>query len=99
MKYYRSARVSSLIKEELNKIILKELEFEGAVVTILEVEISDRLKEATVKITVYPSNKGADVLLSLIEKRARLQFILLRKINFKPMPKLIFKLEEGEILS
>lgn len=92
MRQYRSQRMSSLFKEELNKIIKKELEFEGAVVTILDIEVDKDLEEALVKIVVFPSEKGPDVLLELLNKRARLQFLLLRKVNVKPMPKIIFKL-------
>lgn len=93
MKYHRSARISSLIREELNGLLLKEIEFEGAVVTITDVAVSEKLKEAIVKISVYPSQKGPDVLFALVRRRPRLQFLLLRKINIKPMPKLVFQLE------
>ena len=68
MKYHRSERVSSLIKEELNKIILRELEFNDAVMTIIDVNVSDKLEEAVVKFAVYPSNKGPDVLFQLVKK-------------------------------
>jgi ribosome-binding factor A len=94
MRFHRSQRVGSLIQEELSKLFLEELEFEGAVVTILEVAVSSKLEEAKVKLAVYPSNKKADVLFALTKKRRELQFILMRKINIKPMPRLIFELEK-----
>lgn len=98
MKFFRSERVSSLIKEELNKIILREIEFENAVVTILDVNVSRRLEEGVVKIAVYPSNKGPDALIELMRQRDKLQFLLMRKMNIKPMPRLIFQLEQGASL-
>jgi len=94
MKFHRSERVSSLIKEELNQIILRELEFNGAIVTIIDAEVASDLETVVVKIGVYPSNKGPDVLVKLLKMRSHLQFLLLRKINIKPMPKLMFKLEQ-----
>ncbi|MEK7114892.1 MAG: ribosome-binding factor A [Patescibacteria group bacterium] len=94
MKFHRSERVSSLIKEELNQIILRELEFDGAVVTIIDAEVASDLETVMVKVGVYPSNKGPDVLVQLLKRRPHLQFLLLRKINIKPMPKLMFKLEQ-----
>ena len=94
MRFHRPQRVSSLIKEELNKIILRELEFNDAVMTIVEVDVSDKLEGAVVKFAVYPPHKGPDVLLRLVKRRDHLQFLLLRKINIKPMPKIIFQLAQ-----
>ncbi len=93
MKFHRSERVSSLIKEELNQIILREMEFDEAVVTIIDAEVASDLETVIVKISVYPSNKGPDVLVELLKRRSHLQFLLLRKINIKPMPRLMFKLD------
>ncbi|HAS94996.1 TPA: ribosome-binding factor A, partial [Candidatus Wolfebacteria bacterium] len=38
---YRKERLSNLIEEELSNIIVRELEFDGALVTITGVELSE----------------------------------------------------------
>lgn len=93
MRFHRKERISSLIQKELNQIILRELEFKDALVTITAVEVSAKLEDAQVKISVFPAEKGPDALQGLIKKQKELQFLLSRKINIKPMPKLTFKLE------
>jgi len=95
MPYQRYQRIESLIKEELNKIILKELEFPGALVTITEVEAQKDLEDADVFISVLPSEKTAEVMGELKKNQRQLQHWLLKKINIKPMPKIIFKIDYG----
>lgn len=94
MRFHRPQRVASLIREKLSAIFLREAEFNGAMVTIIDVAVDDRLIKATVKIGVYPSIKGPDVLMALFSQRNKLQFLLSRKINIKPMPSLVFQLAQ-----
>ena len=59
---HRPERASALIIEELGKIILKEVEIPDTLVTITGVEVTKDLSQATVKISVYPSEKTAETL-------------------------------------
>lgn len=95
MKLHRPERVSDLIIEELNKIILKEIEVAGSLITITDVEVLKDLSQATVKISVYPSEKSLEILKILEKKRGHFQYLLLRKINIKPMPQISFKIDVG----
>ncbi|MDD5430758.1 MAG: 30S ribosome-binding factor RbfA [Candidatus Pacebacteria bacterium] len=95
MSKFRDLRVSSLIREELGKIMLKELEFDGALVTITEVDVSEDLENATVNVSVIPSEKAEKVLEVLGKFRSRLQFLLQRKIEIKPMPHIVFRIDHG----
>ena len=92
---HRDLRVGSLIKEELGKIILRELEFSGAIVTIGGVSVSDKLDRAEIKFSVLPFEKSAETLRILNGNRGRLRHLLLKKINIKPMPELVFKIDPG----
>lgn len=95
MKYFRAERVGSLIQRELNKILLKEIEIPGALITITNVDVSSDLERAIIKFSVYPSNKAKDVF-KILEKNCRhLQYFLMKKINIKPMPKISFKIDYG----
>ncbi len=95
MQYLRSERVQSLIQEELGKLILREVEVPNALLTITAVEVSKKLDRALVQVSVLPSDK-ADEAMALLEKKAGyLQHLLLKTINIKPMPYLIFRFDHG----
>ncbi|MEK7110429.1 MAG: ribosome-binding factor A [Patescibacteria group bacterium] len=95
MKTFRPLRVGNLIRDELSGLILREVELPGAIVTITEVEVDKRMDWATVRVSVIPAPKAAMVLAILAERVLDLQYLLLRKINIKPMPHLRFELDEG----
>ena len=93
--YQRHQRVESLIREELDKLILKELEFPGALVTVTGVDIQKDLDYAIINVSVIPNENEAEVLKVLDKSRKHLQHLLLRKINIKPMPEIRFKIDIG----
>jgi ribosome-binding factor A len=95
MAYQRYQRVESLIREGLNEVILRELEFPGALVTVTSVEVQKDLDYAVVNVSVLPNEKSEEMLESLEKNRRHLQHLLLKKINIKPMPEIRFKLDVG----
>lgn len=95
MRFHRKERVSKLILEELNNIIIRELEFRDALVTLTNVEVSSDLEVAVVKFSALPSEKGEEVLRIFKKFAGRLQNWLLKKINIKPMPRLRFEIDRG----
>lgn len=95
MAYQRHQRVESLIHEELDKLILKELEFEGALVTVTNVDVQKDLDYANIGISVIPAERAEGALAHLNNNLRQLQHLLLRKLNIKPMPELRFRLDMG----
>ncbi len=93
--YLRHERVSELIRKELGELILRELEFPGAIMTIIEVDVTKKLDYARIHVSVLPSQKADEVLKILSSQQRRLQGLLLRKINIRPMPELQFVLDHG----
>lgn len=96
MRFYRSERVSSLIQEELAKLLIREVEFpEGALATIVSVDVDKKLERAKVGLSVIPSSATVAAM-KIVNARAReLQFLLTRTLNIKPMPRLMFELDRG----
>ncbi|PIT92241.1 MAG: ribosome-binding factor A [Candidatus Harrisonbacteria bacterium CG10_big_fil_rev_8_21_14_0_10_42_17] len=95
MQFFRSQRVAELIRKELGYFILREIEVSGALVTITEVQVSKKLDNAAVLVSVLPSEK-ADEALSVLQKNAgELQHMLLKKLNIKPLPRIVFELDSG----
>ncbi len=109
---HRQERVASLIQEELGKIILREIDFAGCLMTITSVEIDRKLSQAIVNFSVLSPCDGCPArsleqcaegipqnyqsVLKILEKnRSHLQYLLMKKINIKPMPQIIFKIDRG----
>lgn len=92
---HRPERVQKLIREELGKIILKELEFNGALATITEVEVDKHLAFARVGLSVIPSAAAGKALAAANRAAGDLQHILMKKINIKPMPRIHFEIDWG----
>ena len=91
----RPLRVQKLVREELSKIILRELEFGEVLVTITEVAVDKKLEMAKVGVSVMPIGAAAKVLKTLGDSAPRLQYLLMKKINIKPMPRIYFELDRG----
>ncbi len=91
----RSERVQSLIQVELGKILLKEMEFPNALVTITSVDVDKKLERAKVKVSVLPPSEENKVLKVALKATGELQYLLMKKINIKPMPKIYFEIDYG----
>jgi ribosome-binding factor A len=83
------------MREELAKLIERELEFPNALVTITEVDVNKKLDYADVKVSVIPSQFAPEALEKLVRAQGHLQHLLLTKINIKPMPRIAFSLDRG----
>jgi ribosome-binding factor A len=92
---FRTERVSKLIREELAKIIAREIELPGVLATITEVDIARKMEDAKVNLSVIPGEKAETVLKELNKRAGYLQHLLLKKINIKPMPRIAFVIDHG----
>jgi ribosome-binding factor A len=107
----RPEQVANLIREELSKIISKEIEFPDLLVTITDVKVDSKLNQAIVSFSVLAMCGGCPMAgacheieqakyfesaSKILEKnRKHLQYLLMKKINIKPMPQIIFKIDYG----
>ena len=94
--YQRHQRVESLIQEEISAILLREVEFEGMLVTVTGVAVQKDLDYAIVYFSVIPSEKSKAAEELLIKRQKYLQHLLREKIHIKPMPELRFELDRGQ---
>lgn len=95
MRFFRSQRVSKLIREEASKIFLKDFDFSNALVTITEIDVDKKLNNAKIMISVIPSSSSDFVFGVLNKNIGSIQNTLLKKINIKPMPKISFEIDNG----
>jgi len=76
-------------------MVVRELEFPGALVTLSGVEVTKKLDVAKVRVSVLPSEKEEEVIEIFGKAQRELQFKLGRKLNIKPMPQLQFEIDRG----
>jgi ribosome-binding factor A len=94
MRPYRNLKIGSLIQEKLGELFVRDFNFEGALVTIVGVEVDEKLERAFVKLSIFPLHKGPEMFTMIDNRRRELEHKLLRKMNIKPMPRLVFKIEQ-----
>jgi ribosome-binding factor A len=92
---YRKERLSNLLREELSKIIARELDFDGVLVTITDVEISRDADFADVKFSVLPSEKAKEAIKVFKENAGQLQHLLIRKLSMRSIPYIRFEYDPG----
>ena len=95
MHFHRPERVSSLIREELAQLILREAEFPGALVTITDVVVDKKMDNAKVKISAIPLERAAGAIKVLDSMAGHLQHLLNKKMNIRPMPRIVFQIDTG----
>lgn len=89
---FRIARINELIKQELGKIIQQELEFDNALMTIINIETSSDLGYAKAQISILPENKKGQVLQKLNSNIFHIQQRLNKKLKMRIVPRIEFKL-------
>ena len=92
---HRLLRVNELLKRELSAIIARELSFEGALVTLNQVDVAPDLKHAHAYVSVLGKQGEAAAMAKLEENRAILQAALAKSVTLKYTPHLVFHLDDS----
>ncbi len=92
----RILRVNELIKQEVGKLILSEMNFPiNVLVTVIEVKTSKDLRYADIFISVFPFEEATEVMEALKEHIYFLQKIINKKLSMKPLPRIRFVIDAG----
>ena len=92
----RIQRVDQLIKKELGRILLREMDFpKNILVTVTRVETLANLQKTKVYISTIPENQALRILKILNKQIYFLQQELNRRLKMRPVPQIKF-LEEKE---
>ncbi|HUX35823.1 MAG TPA: ribosome-binding factor A [Candidatus Paceibacterota bacterium] len=92
---FRDQRAGQLIRDELSKIIARDVEINGALMTITEVDVDKKLETAKVRISVLPPSKAKEVFDLLNKNHFTLQNTLFKKLNMRPTPMIRFEIDRG----
>jgi len=93
MRTFRNLRLEDLIQQYLGELLIREFDFNGALVTIKEVIVDKDLKQAKVKLSFIPFEKELEAFILIDSRKKELQRKLLRKLNIRPLPQLKFEIE------
>jgi len=92
MSAERAQKFNELIKKELGKIIFNFLDVKpGVLTTITQVLTNPNLFTSDIYISVYPSSEAKKILDNLNRSIYQIQQLLNRKLEVRPVPKIIFK--------
>ncbi|MCR4322875.1 MAG: 30S ribosome-binding factor RbfA [Candidatus Azambacteria bacterium] len=91
---HRVEKISELIKEEVGKIILKQVDIDKDIlVTITHVKTSSDFAYATIYISMFNKEREEEILTMLQHSAGDIQFVLNRKLRMKPVPRIRFALD------
>ncbi|MBI2063377.1 MAG: ribosome-binding factor A [Candidatus Yanofskybacteria bacterium] len=93
----RFKKLNDLLRDEVAKILLAELEKEDNVlVTVIAADVSGTLEHATIKISVFPPDKAAEVLKKIGKQIYNIQQLLNERLAMRPIPKIRFEIDTTE---
>jgi ribosome-binding factor A len=92
---HRLLRVNELLKRELSTILTREISFDGALVTLNQVDVTPDLKHAHAYVSVLGSKERTAVMEKLEEHRVILQTALAKSVTLKYTPHLVFHLDDS----
>ena len=90
----RIHKVNSLLEHEISAIVLRDFNFSSALVTVTHVDATANLIEAKAYISVLPDDKAAMIVAMLNKAVYDVQQKINKKLNMRPIPKLIFVKDE-----
>lgn len=87
----RLDKVNELMRREIGTFVQKEFEWNGTIVSILDVEITEDLKEGRVWVGVVGRMAPAQVIEKLTRNRGLIQKAVSKRVVLRNTPKLTFK--------
>ncbi|OGG38468.1 hypothetical protein A3D55_00745 [Candidatus Jorgensenbacteria bacterium RIFCSPHIGHO2_02_FULL_45_20] len=92
-KPFRNLKIASLIERELTILMVKEFCVPDALVTVTGVEVSEKLDQTKITISVIPHDKELEAFYALEDKRKELEYKVLRKSRLRIIPKFKFVID------
>lgn len=92
----RIDQINQLIKEEIGKIILREIEIsKDAIITVIRVETSSDLRHSVIYVSVLHKENEGQALGELNRAIYDIQHTLNRTLRMRPVPKIRFEIDKS----
>ncbi|MDE6352981.1 MAG: 30S ribosome-binding factor RbfA [Muribaculaceae bacterium] len=98
MESTRQAKISRLIQKELSEIFRQQTaKTHGVIVSVSSVKVSPDLSIARAYLSVFPSDKGAEMIDSINRNARTIRYELAQKVRFqlRKTPELSFHLDDS----
>lgn len=98
MESTRQAKISRLIQKELSEIFRQQTaKTHGVIVSVSSVKVSPDLSIARAYLSVFPSNKGQEMIDSINRNARTIRYELAQKVRFqlRKTPELSFHLDDS----
>ena len=95
----RTDKVNELLRREIGTTIQRDFEFPGTIVTVIEVEVTDDLKEGKVWVGVVGKMAPSQVLEKLNSRHGLIQSAVARRVVLRNTPRLTFRLDDSAALT
>lgn len=95
MATHRLDKVNELLKREIGSFVQREFEWPGTIVSILDVEVTEDLKEGRVWVGVVGRMSPAQVIEKLMRNRGSIQHAVSRRVVLRNTPRLTFKHDDS----
>ena len=93
----RIIKLNKLIQSYLGEILERELSLKlGVFVTISKVDTTPDLRYTRVSLSVFPFKESNYALKTITKEKYSIQGALNRKLVLKPLPRLVFQIDETE---
>ena len=92
----RTEKVNELLRHEVSQLLFKKVNLDNVFITIISVETSPDLRQAKVKISVIPTEKGEAALKAIGRNIFDIQQEINKKLYMRPVPKLCFVIDKVE---
>lgn len=91
----RLDKVNELMRREIGSFVQKEFEWPGTIVSVLDVEITEDLKEGRVWVGVVGRMAPAQVLEKLSKNRGLIQKAVSKRVILRNTPRLTFRHDDS----
>ena len=95
MATHRLDKVNELLKREIGAFVQREFEWPGTIVSILDVEVTQDLKEGRVWVGVVGRMTPAHVVDKLTRNRGLIQSAVSRRVVLRNTPRLSFRHDDS----
>ncbi len=95
MASHRLDKVNELLKREIGTCVQREFEWPGTIVSILDVQVTEDLREARVWVGVVGKLPAAAVVEKLSRARGSIQSAVSRRVILRNTPKLTFRHDDS----
>ena len=93
----RTEQVAELLRQEVNKVIVKDFESKGYLVSIAEVTVSPDLKNAPAYLSIIPANKIGTGLAAIRKFGGHIQKEINKSLVIRSVPKIKWEIDNRDL--